>query len=505
MGLEQMLLDSAMKYPEKEAIVCYEDRISYRDLLNNVLVEASLLKEIMDGDQNRIMFCAHNSIHLIEMMLACWFSGNVACPVNWRLSCNELSKVMEEGCFDYCFTDFRNNEAIQHAVNKRNISIIVKDLDIFSAEARKKEYHDVSIGYKYSGVISDEYYAIQYFSSGTTGKPKGIIHTHLSMMKYANQYADSSDWTEDVVYETMANLFHLSGFSCMISLFRGGTLVLLDRFKEDEFFGAIEREHCSRVSMVPTIVSRVLNSGVYREYDISSVKKIVYGGSNIPTVDVDKAIRVFSCELEQAYGTTETCNITVLTPDDHMAAISGKLPPEVLYSVGRPTPGVELQIKGTNGEEVGEKEIGEICVKSPFLFSKYTNVDEEVRDEEGYYHTGDMGYRDPMGYVYVVNRKDDMIISGGENIYPSEVEKCISKMTDDVQEVIVVGTKDPIWGQSVTAYVVKKEGSSVTEEQVIEFCKRRIASYKKPKRVIFLEEMPVNSNGKIDRKKLAKL
>ena len=181
----------------------------------------------------------------------------------------------------------------------------------------------------------------------------------------------------------------------------------------------------------------------------------------------------------------------------------GVLPEEKLLSVGKPLPEVAVRICDQDGKEMETGEKGEITVKSPFLYQGYSNAAAApALDADGYHHTGDIGFRDTDGYVYIVDRKHDMIVCGGENIYPKEVEICISKMANCVRQVGVVGKADPVWGEIVVAFVVRQRGASVTEEDIISFCKHNIASYKKPKKVVFLEEMPLNSNGKIDKQAL---
>lgn len=453
-------------------------------------------KHLGEG-QKRVAIIAHNSIRQLALIQACFLSGHIACPINWRLSARELSSVIRTGSFAIAFYDRQTADVYSRATKISGVFLPGFLLDDFKPEG--------SDTIREWPVQLPEAIAIQYFTSGSTGKPKGVIHTHGSMEKYTETYTRISEWKEDDVYESLANLFHLSGFSCLISLYVGCTMIMLDRYNEEEFYSYMEREKCTRVSMMPVLVVQGMADKVSERYRLDCVKKIVYGGSSMPLPQVKVALKDFRCGMEQAYGATETCCISVLNEQDHIDCMTGAAPFKRLESAGRPLPGVTVHIVNKAGEVVQPMEIGEITVKSPFLFSGYTNVNCNGITQAGFYHTGDLGYADPDGYIYIVDRKDDMIISGGENVYPREVENCISMMENDVESVAVVGAEDEIWGQSINAFIVKKQGSRLTENDVIRFCREHIAGYKKPRNVFFLDRMPLNANSKIDKKALRKI
>ena len=247
-----------------------------------------------------------------------------------------------------------------------------------------------------------------------------------------------------------------------------------------------------------TLVTRLLNDSRLKNFHFDSVKKIVYGGSPMNYTTVVRAMEHFHCQLEQAYGATESCCMSVLLPEDHRDCAKGILDKKVLNSAGRPLPMVKVRIITEKGYETNGQACGEIEIKSPFLCSESMSV-PGTRTEDGYYPTGDIGYMDEKGFLYLVGRKHDMIISGGENIYPKEVEDCIASLKQDVKQVCVLGMPDPVWGEQVTACIVLKEGSKLTEDDIVAWCKKHIASYKKPRKVIFFSQLPENANGKVSR------
>lgn len=328
-------------------------------------------------------------------------------------------------------------------------------------------------------------------------------HTHNQLVEYARVYSVASGWKADDTYLTCSNLAHLAGFSCFISLMLGNTLVLFDRFEATSFVAAIQDQHVTRVSLVPTLIVRLLEDPRFSADDLAAVRKIIYGGAPLPSGQAERIVDSLPCDFEVAYGSTETCCISVLTGDDHREAVSEHAHLGRLESVGRPLSCVEVAIVDADENPVQAGCIGEISVKSPLMYQGYSTGDaQRAMTSKGFHRTGDMGYFDEDGYLYIVNRKHDMIVSGGENIYPSEVERCISKMSDSVQQVCVTGLPDSTWGEIVAAFIVPVAGASLLSEDVVSICRSNIASFKKPKRIYFVDSLPLNDNGKVDRKAL---
>ena len=503
MGIERVFRDRVRSHPKKTAVVYERQRVTYQMLDIRSGQVAGMLRDILGQEQKKVLILAHNSIYYLEVLLGCFKANMIACPVNWRLSPYELSTLLMQDRFELIFFDRASCALLQKALEVCDLQIEQIRLGGLKYESRIEFFSYDHLEMERSTMRRPSDVAIQYFTSGTTGIPKGVLQSHESLLQYVDVYSGISHWRHDAIYETSANLFHLSGFSCLISLLLGNTLVLMDHFSMDKFLTATVHEKVTRMSLVPTLITAILHDPRLSSFDLSRVEKIVYGGSAMLPSQIEAVSQSLSCGLEIAYGSTETCCISVLTSEDHQQILEGRAPERRLASVGRPLPGVHLRVEGEDGQELPPNEVGELTVKSPFLYSGYSGANVPTRfTSDGFHHTGDVGYIDEVGYVYIVDRKHDMIVCGGENIYPKEVEICIAKMANCVREVSVVGQPDPIWGEIVVAFVVPKEGATVTEEDIITFCKHNIASYKKPKRVFFVDALPLNSNGKVEKNTL---
>jgi long-chain acyl-CoA synthetase len=345
---------------------------------------------------------------------------------------------------------------------------------------------------------------IQY-TSGTTGRPKGAIWTFRIGYNVLTSTLMNMDQPigADTVNLNIGPLTHAAGLMMMVYYCRGATNVILAGFDEEEVLKAIERERVTSLLLIPTMLYRVLMFPELSSYDISSVNRIWYGTAPMAVDRLKEGIRIFGNVFRQNYGMTEIAQpITFLGPEDHV--IDGtEIQMRRLSSAGRPAMGVEVKIVGEDGAVVAPGEIGEILLRANKLMKGYWKMPEETAKslEGGWFHTRDMATRDEHGYIYIMDRKSDMIISGGFNIYPREVEDIIMSHPK-VAETAVIGVPDALWGEAVKAVVVPKEGVKLTEAEIIGFCKDNLASYKKPKSVDFIQEIPKNPYGKINRRAL---
>jgi len=267
---------------------------------------------------------------------------------------------------------------------------------------------------------------------------------------------------------------------------------------------AIERERITVVPLVPTMLNLMLPEADARERDLSSLRAVMYGGSGIAPDRLAWAVRAFGDVFCQFFGLSETpMPLTALSPRDHEFDPDGPVPAR-LASAGRPNPFVQLRLRGDDGGEVATGEVGEIMVRGDTVMVGYWGKPEqtaETIDGEGWAATGDLGRFDEEGYLYIVDRKRDMIVSGGYNVYPAEIENAISVLTA-VQEVAVVGVPDERWGETVKAVVVVRPGEELSEDEVVAACTERLAGYKKPRSVDFVAELPKTGSGKIMRRRL---
>lgn len=513
MRIEEAVRRVAQKNPRKTAIVFGDEAIAYEELDARGSAFGMELRAAASGAASdaggKVLILSRNSIDCIIAFLGCFNAGFAACPINWRLSPKELSCVLRRERFELAVVSKEFVGAFRKACElceDETNCVVLENAGIRCGSASSAE---LANGTSFSGAKTlgapapTPGVAIQFFTSGTTGAPKGVPHTHDQLVEYADMYSSVSDWRADDTYLTCSNLAHLAGFSCLISLMLGNTLVLFDRFESESFVAAIRNRHVTRVSLVPTLIVRLLEDPRFSADDFANVRKIIYGGAPLPSGQAERIIDSLPCDFEVAYGSTETCCISVLTGADHREAVSEHAHLGRLESVGRPLSCVEAIIVDADDNPVQSGCIGEIAVKSPFMYQGYSTGDaQRAMTSGGFHRTGDMGYFDEDGYLYIVNRRHDMIVSGGENVYPSEVERCISKMSGLVEQVCVTGLPDATWGEIVAAFVVPVAGVSLLSQDIVSFCKSNIASFKKPKRIYFVDSLPLNDNGKVDRKAL---
>ena len=343
------------------------------------------------------------------------------------------------------------------------------------------------------------------YTSGTSGKPKGVVMTFGSSYNILTNALLNMDQPigPDDVNLNIGPLTHATGFMMSIYYVKGAKNIILQGFDEETVLQTIEREKVTSVLFIPTMFYRLLRLPGFSSYDLSSVKRIWYGTAPMSVDRLKEGIRIFGNIFRQNYGLTECPQpVTYLGPEDHI--IDGTdVQTKRLASAGRPAMGIELKIADDEGNEVASGEVGEILIRSNKVMKGYWNMPQETAEafKGGWFHTRDMGTMDSDGYLYIVDRKSDMIISGGFNIYPREVEEVIMAYPG-VAEAAVIGVPDAEWGEAVKAIVVARQGIELTESEIIQHCRQHMAGYKKPKSVDFFEVLPKNINGKIDKKSL---
>jgi long-chain acyl-CoA synthetase len=352
--------------------------------------------------------------------------------------------------------------------------------------------------------VSDDDLAWLFYTSGTTGKPKGAMLTH------ANLVATSVGWCADLMHLEpedialqAAPLSHGGGIHAIAVIAKAGTNVILDGWKPKEVMALIEKYRVTNTWAVPTMIKMLITDPDIGNFDLSSLKWVVYGGSPMYVEDLKTAIRKIGQVFVQIFGQGESpMTGTFMRKQDHVIN-GGPQEEQRLLSAGIARTDMEVRILDEKGMEVPCGERGEIALKGPAVMKGYWERPEETEKtlKDGWLHTGDVGYMDENGYMYIVDRFKDLIISGGANIYPRELEETIIQH-HCVQEVAVIGVPDEFWGESVKACIILKPGTTATAEDIISFCAERMSSYKKPKSVDFLEELPKSNYGKVLKRTL---
>ncbi len=508
MNIGLLLSKSAVVYPEKLSIVYGEDETTYEHLNNRVngLVNALLELGVKHGEC--VATWQSNCPQLIESLFACFKTGIVSVPMNARLHPREISYIVnhsesraiifEEKFKDSIITVEKDIPFVEHFICLSNPSKEMLDYEKLILEHSSEE--------SCIDVHPDDL-AWLFYTSGTTGKPKGAMLTHRNLMVMAmNFYADLYPLQpEDIVFHA-APLTHGSGLYILPALAKGATNIIFrpSSFDPELIFETIEREKITVFAfLTPTMIKMLMSSPEIDNYDLSSLKCIIYGGAPMYVEDLKETVRKFGRILVQLYGQGEApMTLTYLRKEDHIT----EGPPdqlERLSSAGIARTDLEVKIFDGNDNELQPDEMGEIVARGEVVMKGYfknpTATEETLRN--GWLHTGDIGYVDKRGYVFIKDRKKDLIISGGANIYPREVEDVILRHPA-VHEVAVIGVSDPLWGESVKAFIVLKKNKDATDQEIINFCKEQIASYKKPKSVDFIEELPKSAYGKILKRKL---
>lgn len=365
------------------------------------------------------------------------------------------------------------------------------------------------------GEMKESDVAMLMFTAGTTGFPKGVPQDHDSYSSYVLSTVSPPDLEAQPETNVVAMPFyHVAGMQALMAgIYGGRTLALMRQFEDKEWFELVQREKATRIMVVPTMLMRIVNYPDFSKYDLSSIRVITYGAAACPYEILRKTIELFPGRaLINAFGGTETSSTIaslraedqVITGKEKEAEREKKLK-RISSSIGVPMPDVEIQIRDDDGRTLPTGQVGEIVVKGSRVMKGYWKDEERTKKaftKDGWYRTGDMGYFDEDGYIYLTGRSDDLIKRGGENVGPDEVESAIYSFPK-VEEAAVIGVPDLEWGQQIRAVVKLKKGETATEKEIIDFLRNKLAAYKRPTSVVIVDdELPKTSTGKILRRVL---
>lgn len=500
--LGDMINDNAKRYPDKTAFVFESRRYTFKQVNERVNRLINALADLGVEKGDRVGILAYNCPQYFEVFgLA--KAGRVCVPLNYRSVGRELV---------YLINDSESNTLILESEFADVVNSIRHELDgvrnficLDAARENMLSYEQLISRFPPDEPTDDveaDDPCVLFYTSGTTGHPKGAIHTNKSLV--AEIMLRHSDFGSDDIALCVMPFFHVAGSATTLfpAFGSGATIVIHRTFDEALVLAAIEREKVTYVGLVPAMVIRLLEHPNLSQYDLSSLRTIMYVGAPMPIEVLRRGIGHFGEIFTQLFGQTETLNLAVLDKEEHKLEGS---PKEIkkLESAGKPFVEGELRIVDEQGRDVPMGEVGEIVARSDRMMTGYWKMPDQTAEtiKDGWLHTGDMGKMDEDGHIYLVDRKKDMIISGGENIYSREVEEVLY-MHPAVLEAAVIGVPDEKWGESVKAVVVLKEGAAASEEDIIDFCKGHLASYKKPRSVEFQDSLPKTASGKIKKSEI---
>jgi long-chain acyl-CoA synthetase len=499
---------NAILYPDCEAFVCGCERVSFKRFNQRVnrLIHGLQDLGIQKGDVIGIL--SWNQLEYPEVFGAAMKGGFVLAHFNPRLQAEELVHVINDAEPRVLFLGSELGETIDR-IHKQP-SKIEFFLTFGDAEGQMMAYGEMMASQSKEEPeprVGEEDPLTIFYTSGTTGIPRGAIYTHRQKLENASFKALDIGVEFGDRHLVVLPMFHIGGDSHIWPFFlMGGCNVLMPRLSFDpaEALQAIAKEQITDVHIVPTQLISLLNLPDIEQYDLPCLKRIWYAASPMPTEVLRRGLSAFGPIFMQGYGQTESGpDVTVLSRANHHYSGESTEAQSVLASCGQPCIRVHVRIVDEAGRDVEAGKIGEIIVESKRIMTGYWHKPEETKEtiRDGWLYTGDMGYYDEKGFIYIADRKKDMIITGGENVYPKEVEEVLYKYPA-VKETAVIGVPDPYWVERVHALVVLKENAQAAEEDIISFCKNHIAHYKAPKTVEFVESLPKNPQGKILKREI---
>jgi len=507
-----MLLDFGLRrsvqlYGDRVAAIDGETRLTYAQLGARVDRLADALRDLGLARGDRVGVLMLNTFRYLELYYAVNVAGGVIVPLNSRLAVPELAFILDDCA---CTTLFVTREFAGHAAQLRGrcpalaAAILAEDEP---APPGLLAYEDLiaAAGPARAPVaLADSDLAGIFYTGGTTGLPKGVMLTQRNLVDNAYRIIIELGYRGDDVYLHAAPMFHLAdGASTFALTYVGGAHAHLRAFQPRAVLETIARDRVTATLLVPTMITALLNHPDLGRHDLSSLRTILYGASPIAADTLRAAIAALPCALVQGYGTTEAAPLLAVLPGaDHRLDGAGH-PPRRLASAGRAAIGVALRVVDDDDRDVPPNTIGEVLARGANIMGGYWNRPQETAAAQrgGWYHTGDLATLDEDGYLYIVDRKKDMIVTGGENVYSIEVEDALAGHPA-VLECAVIGVPDARWGEAVHAVVALKPGQEATAEELIAHCHERIAGYKAPKSIAFTEALPKSGAGKILKREL---
>ena len=504
--------------PDKTAIVFEDKRYTFSQLNERVNRLSNGLIKLGAKKGSVIAFLQVNCNQCVETYFAVAKAGAIYLPLNFRAKEKELAYMLNMAEASVIIAGERYISLVQSI--RPELHHLKHLVSLEKPHPDMHFYEDIiknASPEEPEAAIDDKDTTILMFTAGTTGFPKGVMLSHTSFSTYVLENVTPPDPDADERNILTVPLYHVAGIQALMAAIYGArTLVMERQFEPEEWMTLVEREKANRAMMVPTMLKQLLDHPNFKKHDLSSLKVITYGAAPMPLPVIRKALEEFpEVSFINAFGQTETAStITALGPEDHH--ITGT-PEEKerklkrLASIGKPMADVEMKvIDAESGRKLGVGEVGEILARGPRVMTGYWKDEEKTKktiDKDGWVHTGDIGYTDKEGYYFLAGRSSDIIIRAGENISPEELENVIREHPK-VEDVAVIGVPDETWGEEPRAVVILKKGiekSKAVEDEIMEYCRQNLASFKRPRTVVFVDDLPRNPLGKLIKKDIRAL
>lgn len=492
--LAEMLAESAKKYPEKYALISQEKFLTYGELEREVKKAAAALKRLGVKKGDAIGLLLPNTFQFVIAYYAVAYLGGIIVPMNIMFKPLEITYIMNNAQAKLLITtEAFAKTAYQAKADIPSLEhILVKGSDEYGLMWEKLLEQETDSPAAEN--VEEDDVLIYLYTSGTTGKPKGAMLTHANLYYNALGMAQRSKASADDVYLCVLPLFHTFAATCCMNtpLSQGGTIVLMENFIPQTLLKNIARYKVTIFTAVPSMYTVIANMDI-KDIDLSSIRLCISGGASLPVEIMQKTQQKLNCVVLEGYGLSETSPVVTFNLLD-------KVKPG---SIGVALEGIETKIFDDNDQECPLGTVGEIVTKGPNVMKGYLGLPEESAKalRNGWLHTGDLGRMDEDGYIFLVDRKKDLVIVAGLNVYPREVEEVIYTHPA-VLETAVIGVPDKLRGEALKAVVVLKPGADLQEKDIIKYCRGRLAAYKVPRLVEFIAELPKNATGKILKREL---
>lgn len=514
MLLPRILTKAKKDHSEEEAVVCGDIRYTYLDFCRRAMRFASALSNLGLRYPDRVAIIHKNCHYFLESYFAVAQIGAVLVPINHRLLPKDFSFILKDSDSKGLITEARLLENVTPSIKE------CPELSSIIITGQSEGAGDVANANLYEDIIKDERpikslpseiqdteMAHLYYTSGTTGKPKGVVLTHRNNYIHAINTVEEIQLTNQDRWLHVSPMYHLAdAWSAWAVTQVGGAHTFVPEFNPTNVLETIERDKVTVSNFIPTMLNMLVNRPDVKSYDCSSLRLIMSGGAPIAPEIVRKIIEEFGCEYIQTYGMTETSPfLTMSILKSHLRDLPFDDRLRYLATTGRPFKGVNLKVVKEDGTEVekDDQEVGEIIVKGDTITPGYWKLPHETekRMKDGWLHTRDLATVNEEGYLTIVDRMDDMIITGGENVYSIEVENVLYEHPK-VLEAAVIGIRDEVWGEKIVAIVVPKKREHLAEDEIVDHCKGRLAPFKAPKEIIQVNELPKTESGKIKKNML---